>query len=351
MPQPQNRPQIHRILDANFNRAREALRTMEEAARFLLNDAAVSGALKTLRHDLTAALAAVPDLARARDTPGDVGTTVTTDHEGTRTSTHHVVQAAASRLTESLRVIEEYGKLLPTPPPVEPLRYRAYALERRLLAQLRPGARQPWHLCLLLTRSLCKQPWEAVLDAAVAHGVDCVQVREKELDASPLFAHARAVVARVGDRATVIVNDRPDVALAAGAHGVHLGQDDLPCRAARRLFGHQLIIGVSTSNLAQARQAQADGADYCGVGPMFPTTTKHKPVLAGPPYLADYTAAGGLPHPLAIGGINETNAPTLVAAAQGPVGLAVSSAICTADDPAAATAALRSAAAASSQAD
>ena len=111
----------------------------------------------------------------------------------------------------------------------------------------------------------------------------------------------------------MIINDRPDVALLAGADGVHLGQTDLAAPQVRRLVGRQLLIGVSTSNLTQAKRAQIEGADYCGVGPMFATTTKHKPVLAGPDYLKQYVAWNSLPH-LAIGGITPANLPELVAA-------------------------------------
>ena len=333
-------PLVSRILDANANRAREALRTMEEAARFLLNDAALSTDLKQLRHDFAAALAGLPDLSLTRDTPGDVGTAVTTAAEASRGSVADVAAAAGRRLTEALRALEEYGKLLPTPPAIEPLRYRAYEIERRLSLALRPGQSQQWRLCLLLTESLCRKPWAEVLEAAVDHGVDCVQVREKDMEAGPLLARVRDVMARVGDRVTVIVNDRPDVAAAADAHGVHLGQGDLPCAEVRKQFGRQLIVGVSTFNLNEARRAADDGADYCGVGPMFPTTTKHKPVLAGPDYLQSYVAwaggsspAEGPPH-LAIGGIHADNLHELRPA--GVRGIAVSSAICAADDPAAA---------------
>ena len=328
---------IPRILDANANRAREALRTLEEAARFLLNDTRLSRDLKQLRHDLAAALAGRSTLALNRDPPGDVGTTVTTEAEGIRRSVTDVITAAGHRLSEALRCLEEYGKLQPTPPAIEPLRYRAYELERRLLAALAPRAPRQWRLCLLLTESLCQHPWPDVLSAAVANGVDCVQVREKEMEAGPLLARVRNVMERVGDGTTVIVNDRPDVAVAAGAHGVHLGQGDLPCAAVRKLFGHQLIVGVSTSSLDEAKAAADQGADYCGVGPMFPTTTKHKPVLAGPAYLRDYVKWSkpvGPTH-LAIGGITSANVPKLIDA--GGEGIAVSSSICAADDPAQAT--------------
>ena len=118
--------------------------------------------------------------------------------------------------------------------------------------------------------------------------------------------------------------------MLADADGVHLGQTDLPPAEARKLVGKQLLIGVSTSNLDEAKQAKQNGADYCGVGPMFHTTTKHKPTLAGPAYLREYLAWNQLPH-LAIGGINTQNIHELIEA--GAQGIAVSSAICAAENP------------------
>ncbi|MEE9213119.1 MAG: hypothetical protein V3U29_10750, partial [Phycisphaeraceae bacterium] len=101
-------PPVLRILDANANRAREALRVMEEAARFVLDDAALTKSIKELRHDLAAAVAQIPGLQASRDTPGDVGTTIKTDREFTRESVADVAIAAGKRLSEALRTIEEY---------------------------------------------------------------------------------------------------------------------------------------------------------------------------------------------------------------------------------------------------
>ena len=333
-----------RIIDANANRVREALRVLEEAARFVVEDGALSLHLKQMRHDFAAALPDTHELISHRDTAGDVGTALSTDAEGSRRDLAEVIAAAGSRLSEALRAIEEYSKLDGLGPAyqtlaqaAEQVRYRGYDVTKALVLALTKPVAQ-WRLCLLLTQSLCTQHnWHDVLEQAIRAGADCIQVREKTMDSGPLLEHARAVVGIVDGRASVIVNDRPDLAVLAGADGVHLGQSDLSPAKAREIVGPRRLIGVSTSNLGEAQHAQAGGADYCGVGPMFSTTTKHKPHLAGPGYLHEYTQEVALPH-LAIGGVTPGNIGELVAV--GCRGVAVSSAVCTAADPGEVTAKL-----------
>lgn len=201
-----------------------------------------------------------------------------------------------------------------------------------------------WRLCVLISQDLCPgREWWQVAQAVIAHGDPsggnlCVQLREKHLDDRELLDRAIRLVALCRPRGVnVIINDRPDIALLANADGVHLGQADLPTTQVRGLVGPRTLIGISTSNLSQAKQALIDGADYCGVGPMFPTATKQKDALAGPTYLREYLAWGGLPH-LAIGGITNDNANRLIE--EGVQGIAVSSAVCSAQDPSEATAQL-----------
>ena len=137
--------------------------------------------------------------------------------------------------------------------------------------------------------------------------------------------------------ALFIVNDRPDVARLVEADGVHLGQDDLPVKEVRRIVGPDALIGVSTHDLAQLRQAVLDGASYVGVGPTFPSGTKDFAELAGLDYVRQAAAETSLPA-FVLGGVSVQTIGA--AAAAGARRVAVSQAICAADDPRAVAAGL-----------
>jgi thiamine-phosphate pyrophosphorylase len=170
----------------------------------------------------------------------------------------------------------------------------------------------------------------AVLEAVVAEGVDAVQVRAKSLPDRELWAFTRALVNRLADTpASVIVNDRLDIALAAGAHGVHLGREDLPVADARRLAPQGFLVGGTCRNVEHAKDAQEQGADYVGVGPVYPTTTKSG--LPDPIGLDTLRATARILPAIAISGINAERTADVMAA--GAYGIAVASAICRSPDP------------------
>lgn len=172
----------------------------------------------------------------------------------------------------------------------------------------------------------------ALVDAVLQAGVPWLQLRCKGVPAASFLRAAHHLVttaARAGAR--VIVNDRLDVALASGADGLHIGQDDLPLADARRIAGDALVIGVSTHDVDEARAAEDGGADYIGFGPMYPTTSKpdahpQRTLEA----LAHVRAAIRLPI-VAIGGIGESTASTVLAAGADTV--AVIGALASAPDP------------------
>jgi thiamine-phosphate pyrophosphorylase len=345
MAEPAERIDLARILDAAANRAREALRTIEDYCRFALDDAFLSGETKRIRHDLADALAEIPCqlLLEARETQRDVGTRITTVSKQTRHSLREVVKANLKRLQEALRSLEEHGKLVN--PRIgsflEQLRYRAYTLERSVL--LGAAARERLadaKLYVLLTGSLCAASLDWTIQEAAASGARMFQLREKQLDDRALLERARNIRRWTRQAESLfIVNDRPDIASLVEADGVHLGQADMPVKEARRILGPDKLIGVSTHDIEQLRQAIRDGASYVGVGPAFPSGTKDFAELAGLDFVRQAAAETTLPA-FVIGGVNlETIG---VAIAAGARRVAVSQAICMAEDPrAAATALLR----------
>ena len=200
---------------------------------------------------------------------------------------------------------------------------------------------QDYSLYLVTDESLAgARGVEDVVRAAVEGGVTVVQLRAKQAAGRDFLKQAATLYAWLHARhVALIINDRVDVALACDADGVHVGQDDLPCAAVRRLVGPNRIIGVSVSTVAEALQAERDGADYLGVSPVFATPTKpDTPPAAGLDGLAAIRSAVRLPL-VAIGGISEQNAAAVIRA--GADGIAVVSAIMAAVDPAAAARALR----------
>jgi thiamine-phosphate pyrophosphorylase len=179
-----------------------------------------------------------------------------------------------------------------------------------------------------------------VVRAACDGGADVVQLRRKGEEGLALLRLAercRAVTAAAG--VVFVVNDRLDVAMACGADGVHLGQDDLPLSAARSLWPAGLV-GRSTHSLEQALAAQAEGADYIGVGPVFATPTKPGRPAVGLGLVRDAAASVRIPW-FAIGGIDATTLPSVLDA--GARRVAVVRAVCSASDVAAAARSLRAA--------
>ncbi len=182
----------------------------------------------------------------------------------------------------------------------------------------------------------------ATVREAVAGGVTIVQLRDKDASDDDLTVLARALRAELAPRGVpLIVNDRPVVASAAGADGLHIGQEDGDPCAARLLLGPDAILGLSVTRAAEVATVDAGVVDYVGVGPVFSTATKAD---AAPPLGIDgFRSVGAmLPVPfIAIGGVDIANTGAIMAA--GAAGVAVVSAICAADDPRAASAALRAA--------
>jgi len=179
---------------------------------------------------------------------------------------------------------------------------------------------------------------EEIVDAALAGGIDVVQVREKHRSGAEQLQVARALRAPTAEAdVPLIINDRVDVAVAAGADGVHLGDDDLPIEDARAQLGEEAIIGRSVSTVEDAKAAEAAGADYLGVGAIYRTGSKDvddEEHEIGLDVVTDIADAVAIPF-VGIGGVTPERAPDVAAA--GADGVAVITAITQAEDPEAAT--------------
>jgi thiamine-phosphate pyrophosphorylase len=200
-----------------------------------------------------------------------------------------------------------------------------------------------YHLCLVTDSALANgRSLAGIMAAAVNGGVTMVQLREKTASTRAFIEQARMLKRLLAPlHVPLLINDRIDVALAAGADGAHVGQQDMPVALARQLLGPAAIIGLSITELGQVSDRDVELADYLGVGPIFAQSTK---LDATPPLgldgLAAVRRATGKPI-VAIGGISAANAAAVRSA--GADGIAVVSAIMGADDPRAAAAALVSA--------
>lgn len=195
-------------------------------------------------------------------------------------------------------------------------------------------------LYLVTDRQLmsCDSLTEAV-EQAILGGCTMIQLREKELSSLEFYNQAVAVK-QVTDKYHIplIINDRIDIAMAVQATGVHIGQHDLSAAAVRKVIGENMLLGVSASSIAEAIQAQQDGADYLGVGAMFPTGTKTDADSVSMEELQKIRAAVSLPI-VVIGGINKGNAGRFKP--MGIDGMAVVSAIIAQSDIKAAAAELK----------
>ena len=335
---------MSRLLDANANRAREGLRVLEDAARFILDDPELCGEAKGLRHLVTSAVADL--LGRrglaARDAGADVGTGIQEASEFQRPTLVSVIEAAGHRVPEALRALEEYAKVIDADVArsLEQARYRHYDLAGSVGAGMVRFTPSTWRVQVLLTESLCRHPWREVLDRAIAGGADSIQVREPDFTPAQLLARTRDVLSVAAPAGvSVIVNDHADVAVAAGADGVHLGQGDFPVEDARRVIGDGMLLGGSAHDLAEAQRNLDAGCDYCGVGRLFASHTKPDARGAECDVLRDFVASWPTwPH-LAIGGISADTIDQVIEA--GARAVAVCGAVCGADEPDAVVASMR----------
>jgi thiamine-phosphate pyrophosphorylase len=263
------------------------------------------------------------------------GAELTVKAKGRRYDLHSVMTANFKRAEQALRSLEEYFKIssdLAIATAVERLRYRTYTLERAVsITHDSLNRLDAATLYVLMDDCGTEEHFRKMAECLVSAGVHLVQLRAKRISDRNLIARARLLRELTrGTQTLFIMNDRPDLAVLSHADGVHVGQDELSVKDARTIVGSGSLVGVSTHSIEQARQAVMDGANYIGVGPTFPSATKHFDEFTGICLLRAVAAEIRLPA-FAIGGIDSNNLSDVLST--GIARAAIGSAVMKAEDP------------------
>ncbi len=336
--------QTLRIIDANLNRIGEGLRLLEDLARLLLNDATLTQQLKTMRHELvTSDWSFNQQLLQSRDSESDVGISIEAPEQGKQRELPIMVVANARRVQEALRTLEELAKIPDTTSKLDSekfkqARFNLYTIERMLLSRLLRKDKVksiPGLYVIIDTQALKGRSHIEVASQAIRGGAKTVQLRDKLQSKKELLPIAQQLKNLCTEHNVLfIMNDYLDLAIASDADGLHLGQNDLPIKVARKLLPMDKILGCSTTTVDQAITAESEGADYIAAGSIYPTSSKETAKVIGLERLLQIRQAISLPL-VAIGGITKDNAAEVLAA--GADSVAVISAILQAESPEEAT--------------
>jgi len=329
---------VYRIIDANFNRAREAARVIEEFCRFYLNSDLLTDRAKRLRHKLCSAISQLDQskLIASRDTVGDVGVGAKVEGQLKRENLRDCLLAGCKRLPEALRAIAEVSCTIDpsVAEAVESIRYEAYTLEKDIITFSDTVEKYKRVLLYVIITSELPAEIISLTQYCVTGQADCIQLRAKGVDDDKLFALAEQFAGICRDGGVLsIINDRADIAIAAGADGVHLGQHELGIEQVRKLQLSPLIIGKTTHSAEQLKAACEQCATYVSLGPVFKTDTKPNIVPTGIKYVTEgieMLSNTGIQH-AAIGGITENNVEQVLQA--GARTIAVCAAVAQSKDP------------------
>jgi thiamine-phosphate pyrophosphorylase len=305
------RNDLHRIIDANINRASEALRVIEEWARFSKDSTRVSEKLKRIRHFINTSFLENSNLILSRESNLDIGKEI--ENTSKKQTIRNIIRANCKRAEEALRVLSEYGQLLNVNESdiksLEVSRYEIYTLEKELIIAEKTTRIEKSELYFVATPGKDQKDSDflSIIEKSIEGGVDIIQLRVKDKSEKEIINLGKEIKKLTTNTETLfIVNDRIDLALLCEADGVHLGQDDLSISEARKITPDGFIIGLSTHSPEQGNIGQNSGADYLGVGPVFATPTKPDYIPAGLEYVKYANKNITLPW-FAIGGIDESN--------------------------------------------
>ncbi|MFA5032135.1 MAG: thiamine phosphate synthase [bacterium] len=276
------------IIDANINRITEGLRVVEEIARFVIKDAQLTKQIKTERHKIRKLSKKIETL-EYRDTSKDLGKNKDFDTYSYK-NIPELTNRNFKRAQEGCRVIEEFTKLLDTPlsSDIKEIRFKIYDIEKTMnikLSKCLPAKNKTdFSFYVILDKKYIKNNNLSSLTTIVTdlckNGATVIQLREKLTEVKSFLEDA-LLVRKITQKFNIpfIVNDRLDIAFAVNADGVHLGETDIPIQYARKLFPGK-IIGISANTVEKAKNAEKMGADYLGVGCLFPSKTASKPITS-----------------------------------------------------------------------
>jgi thiamine-phosphate pyrophosphorylase len=320
----------YRIIDANFNRAREAARVIEEYCRFVLNSKSLSERAKQLRHQLCRVVDGLDSnlLLSSRDTKNDVGIgQVVADQYG-RNQLSDCLVAACRRLTEALRALSECTQSQKESvwQVFEQLRYSAYTLEKDIFLLSRPAERfEKVSLYVMLSGDNAADML-SLAGKCIAGGADCIRLQAQNLEDHSFLTFATDLVRLCKENGVIsIINKRVDIALASGADGVHLDQDDLPIECVRKLQLGPMIIGKSTYSTEQLRAAIIEQPTYVTVGSVCSPAEGSSMNPVDPEYLREATniLENTAIASVVTGGINMANVDSVIAAGIGRIAICV----------------------------
>ena len=299
---------IFQIIDANLDRAREGLRVIEDWARFGLGEENFVNRIKNFRQILGKNHLEI--YKKSRNYSEDQCKGLTHIEQIKRKTPEQIISSNSARVQEALRVIEEFSRLHNNELSniVSEIRYEVYTLEIELLrlSKRKKSGEIIKENDLYVITDQRENLLEKIEEILIA-GVKIIQHRfKKGTDKDHLEEAIKIKNLCKRHNSLFIINDRVDIALASDADGIHLGQDDLELKTARKLLGHSKIIGISANNETDISNALKDGCDYLGIGPVFETSTKKNKKPIGIEKIKILTKDLNIPW-FAIGGITTTN--------------------------------------------
>jgi len=266
-----------RIIDVNINRLDESLKQIEDITRFYLEDRLLLSQIRDIRAHFLQFKRLLPltRIIGARRSQKDLGRKTRFDSLKMRTF-NGLILSCLSRAKESARTIEETIKTVDPSlsHQMKDIRFKIYDLEKNIM--ITRAKRFDPSLVAIIDEQYLSLPYlETIIRTLASNGATMIQLRIKKMDDRHFLSIARRIRKALNKpRVKFIINNRVDIALACNADGVHVGQCDMPITDIRKLAGEMFIIGASAHNLREAKRAELQGADYLGVGAIYPTKTK-----------------------------------------------------------------------------